>query len=191
VIEKIQKSISQSISVKEMILHDTSMLQTLEAICREAIEGYNNGKKILIAGNGGSAADAQHIAAELVARFYFDRAALAAIALTTDSSILTAVGNDYGFESLFSRQIEAHAHAGDIFIALSTSGNSPNILQAIQSAKQRGVKIVGFTGTKESKMDTLCDYIIKVPSTDTPRIQEAHIMIGHIFCQMVEEQIFS
>ncbi len=190
-IEKIQKSISQSISVKEMILNDTPMLQTLEAICLEAVEGYTNGKKILIAGNGGSAADAQHIAAELVARFYFDRAALAAIALTTDSSILTAVGNDYGFESLFSRQIEAHGQEGDIFIALSTSGNSPNILQAIQSAKQRGVKIVGFTGAKEGKMDTLCDYIIKAPSTDTPRIQEAHIMLGHIFCQMVEEQIFS
>jgi len=189
-IENIKQTIQQSIDVKEQMMHDEALLETIQSVCQEAIKGYQNGKKILIAGNGGSAADAQHIAAELVARFYFDRPALAAIALTTDSSILTAIGNDYGFESLFSRQIQAHAQEGDIFIALSTSGNSPNIVRAIESAKERGVIVVGLTGGKESKMDGLCDYLIKVPSTDTPRIQEAHIMVGHIFCQIVEEKMF-
>ncbi|MBN2825721.1 MAG: SIS domain-containing protein, partial [Campylobacterales bacterium] len=121
---------------------------------------------------------------------YFDRAALAAMALTTDSSILTAVGNDYGYEQLFSRQIEANGNAGDIFIAISTSGNSANIIKAIESAKVKGLIIVGLSGAKEGKMDKMCDYMLKIPSTDTPRIQEAHITIGHILCQLIEEKIF-
>jgi len=189
-IESIKESIAQSISVKEMLLQDNTTLETINKVCQRAIEGYRQGNKIVIAGNGGSAADAQHIAAELVARFYFDRAALAAQALTTDSSILTAIGNDYGYEHLFSRQIEANGNAGDIFIALSTSGNSANIIRAIDVAKAKGLMIVGLTGAKEGKMDSLCDAIIKVPSTDTPRIQEAHILIGHILCQVIEQEMF-
>ncbi|MEA2029865.1 MAG: D-sedoheptulose 7-phosphate isomerase [Campylobacterota bacterium] len=189
-LDNIKKSIAQSINVKEIILKDKDILNTIERVCQDAIEGYKNDKKILIAGNGGSAADAQHIAAELVARFYFDRPALGAMALTTDSSILTAIGNDYGYDQLFSRQIEANGDEGDIFIAISTSGNSSNIIKAIESAKQKGLKIVGLTGAKEGKMDTLCDLIIKAPSTDTPRIQEAHILIGHILCQVIEEEMF-
>jgi len=189
-LESIKQSIAQSISVKELILNDKEMLKTIESVCQDAIEGYKSGKKILIAGNGGSAADAQHIAAELVARFYFDRPALAAMALTTDSSILTAIGNDYGYDQLFARQIEANGNEGDIFIAISTSGNSVNIINAIESAKQKGLKIIGLTGAKEGKMDSMCNRIIKAPSTDTPRIQEAHILIGHILCQVIEAEMF-
>jgi len=189
-IKSIKNSIEKSIEVKKLILEDEELLKRVEAVCQTAIQTYKNNKKILIAGNGGSAADAQHIAAELVARFYFDRPALGAMALTTDSSILTAIGNDYGYDQLFSRQIEANGNEGDIFIAISTSGNSVNIIKAIESAKKKGLTIVGLTGNKEGKMDALCDMIIKVPSSDTPRIQEAHILIGHILCGTIETEIF-
>jgi D-sedoheptulose 7-phosphate isomerase len=189
-LERIKANIKESIETKALILEDEELLKTIMLITQKAIERYQQGNKILVAGNGGSAADAQHIVAELVARFYFDRAALPAIALTTDSSILTAIGNDYGYDKLFARQIEANGVEGDIFIAISTSGNSANIIEAIQSAKDKGISVIGLTGAKEGAMDALCDMIIKVPSSDTPRIQEAHILIGHILCGMIEEEMF-
>jgi D-sedoheptulose 7-phosphate isomerase len=145
---------------------------------------------LLIAGNGGSAADAQHIAAEFVSRFNFDRPGLPALALTTDTSILTAVGNDYGYEQLFRRQIEANGIGGDVFLGISTSGNSPNILQALEAARLKGMTTFGLTGDTGGKMRELCDFCLCVPSSDTPRIQEAHILIGHTLCAMVELALF-
>jgi D-sedoheptulose 7-phosphate isomerase len=156
----------------------------------KAVEVYRNGNKTLIAGNGGSAADAQHIAGEFVSRFYFDRPGIPSIALTTDTSILTAIGNDYGYEKLFSRQIEANGVKGDMFIGISTSGNSKNIIEALNACKEKGIITVGLTGETGGKMATLCDYCIKVPSNETPRIQESHILIGHIICAVVEEALF-
>ena len=144
----------------------------------------------MIAGNGGSAADAQHIAAEFVSRFNFDRPGLPALALTTDTSILTAVGNDYGYEKLFQRQIEANGVAGDVFLGISTSGNSPNILRALEAARLKGITTFGLTGEGGGKMRALCDHCLCVPSADTPRIQEAHILIGHTLCAMVELALF-
>jgi D-sedoheptulose 7-phosphate isomerase len=151
---------------------------------------YQNGGKVLIAGNGGSAADAQHIAAELVSRFSFERPALPAMALTTDTSILTAISNDYGYESLFSRQLEASGRPGDVFIAISTSGNSPNIVRALETAAGIGLISVGLTGATGGKMADLCRYCLNIPSTDTPRIQEGHITIGHILCASTEQALF-
>ena len=151
---------------------------------------YKRGNKTLIAGNGGSAADAQHIAGELVSKLYFDRPGLPSIALTTDSSIMTAIGNDYGYEKLFARQIKANGINGDIFIGISTSGNSSNIVEALTTCKNIGLTTVGLTGQNSCKMDDFCDYCIKVPSNDTPRIQESHILIAHIICSVVEEAMF-
>ena len=143
-----------------------------------------------MAGNGGSAADAQHIAGELVSRFYFDRPALGALALTTDTSIMTAIGNDYGYDYLFSRQLEGLGNGGDVFVGISTSGNSRNILSALKTAKAKGMLAVGLTGQKGGLMDELCDIVLRVPSDSTPRIQESHITIGHILCMIVEDSIF-
>ena len=150
---------------------------------------HKSGNKVLLAGNGGSAADSQHIAGELVSRFMFDRPGLPAIALTTDTSIITAIGNDYGYESLFSRQIQALGKSGDIFIAYSTSGKSPNILNALVEAKV-GIKSIGLTGNKKAEMNNLCDIVLEVPSADTPKIQEGHLVIGHIICGIIENNIF-
>ena len=143
-----------------------------------------------MAGNGGSAADAQHIAGELVSRFAFDRPGLPAIALTTDTSILTAVGNDYGYEKLFSRQVQAHGRNGDVLIVYSTSGRSPNILHALDEARASGLICVGFTGNQGGPMLELCDYLLEVPSSETPKIQEGHLMLGHILCGLVENALF-
>jgi D-sedoheptulose 7-phosphate isomerase len=148
------------------------------------------GGKILLAGNGGSAADAQHIAGEFVSRFAFDRPGLPAIALTTDSSILTAIGNDYGYEKLFARQVQALGQKGDVFIAYSTSGKSPNILFALQEARARGLVCVGLTGNLGGPMSEICDHLLEVPSPDTPKIQEGHLVLGHILCGLVENEIF-
>ena len=144
----------------------------------------------MIAGNGGSAADAQHIAAELVSRFYFDRPGLPSIALTTDSSMLTAIGNDYGYDQLFARQVQANGVAGDVFIGISTSGSSRNVVNALKVSKEMGLVTVGLTGETGGEMKALCDYCICVPSRETPRIQEVHILIGHILCAIVEEAMF-
>ena len=189
-IEYITKQISDSVEVKTKILQDGDLLKQIETVANKTIEAYKNNKKTLIAGNGGSAADAQHIAGEFVSRFYFDRPGLASIALTTDTSILTAIGNDYGYERVFARQVEANGSEGDVFIGISTSGNSKNIVEAITAAKERGIFTVGFTGAKGGIMKEMCDICICVPSNETPRIQESHIVIGHILCAIVEKEIF-
>lgn len=188
--ERFKKIIEASIETKQNMLQDKALLQTLSDVINVVVNAYRNGNKLLAAGNGGSAADAQHFIAEYVGRFYYDRPALAAIALSVDTSVLTAIGNDYGYETVFSRQIEANAVKGDIFFAISTSGNSPSIVKAIEVANSKNVITVGLIGMKPSKMDSICDYIFKIPSADTPRIQEGHALLEHIICQMVEERIF-
>lgn len=157
------------------------------ALCQDA---FTAGNKMLFAGNGGSAADAQHWAGELVSRFYFDRPGLPAIALTTDTSILTAIGNDYGFDYTFARQIEALGREGDVFVAISTSGNSPNILRAVTAARSRGIRVLGFTGKTGGKLASSCDICFQVPSDETPRIQEGHEFIGHLLCALIEKGMF-
>ena len=172
------------------MLNDAATLGLIDKASAKIYEAYFANNKTLLAGNGGSAADAQHIAGEFVSRFYFDRPGLPSIALSTDTSILTAIGNDYGYEKLFSRQVQAHGNQGDIFIGISTSGNSPNILEALRVCKDKGVFSIGLTGQSGGNMDALCDMCIKVPSPETPRIQECHILIGHIICCIVEEKLF-
>ncbi|EDP0209270.1 D-sedoheptulose 7-phosphate isomerase [Campylobacter jejuni] len=181
---------TDSILVKEQILKDENLITLIKNASLEVIKAYKNGNKTLLAGNGGSAADAQHIAGEFVSRFYFDRPGIASIALTTDTSILTAIGNDYGYENLFARQVQAQGVKGDVFIGISTSGNSKNILKALEFCKQKEIISIGLSGASGGAMNELCDYCIKVPSTCTPRIQEAHILIGHIICAIVEEELF-
>ncbi len=186
----IENYIQASINIKTKLLNNPEIINSIRKAVELIIEGYNNNKKVLIAGNGGSAADSQHIAGELVSKFYMNRNPLKAIALTTDTSVLTAIGNDYGFEKIFERQLQANADTGDIFIAISTSGNSNNIILALKEAKSRGIKTIGLTGENPCQMDNLCDVLIKIPSTDTPKIQEAHLMIEHIICALVEKEIF-
>ncbi len=185
--------LSQLNTVKQLVnkvITDELLISQLEGAANACINGLRNGKKMLLAGNGGSAADAQHIAAEIVNRFNFDRPGLSAIALTTDSSILTAIGNDYGYDQLFSRQIQAHGQDGDIFIAYSTSGKSPNILLALEEARKKKLICIGFTGGARGVMHELCNYVLAIPSTDTPRIQEIHAVLGHILCGLVEDGVF-
>jgi D-sedoheptulose 7-phosphate isomerase len=186
----ILREINDSISVKRKILEDAELLHSIKKVANECIEAYTRGNRVLLAGNGGSAADAQHIAAEFVSRYAFDRPGLAAIAFTTDTSILTAIGNDYGYDQIFRRQLESNGRQGDVFIGISTSGNSPNVLAALQCARELGIIAVGLTGQGESKMQEHCDYCIRVPSNSTPRIQESHIMLGHIICGIVEGALF-
>ncbi len=186
----IKEHFRDSISVKEQILKDDNLITLIKNASLEVIKAYKNGNKTLLAGNGGSAADAQHIAGEFVSRFYFDRPGIPSIALTTDTSILTAIGNDYGYENLFSRQIQAQGVKGDIFIGISTSGNSKNILKALEACKEKGILSIGLTGASGGMMNELCDFCVKVPSCSTPRIQESHIVIGHIICAIVEEELF-
>ncbi|EAK0024355.1 D-sedoheptulose 7-phosphate isomerase [Campylobacter jejuni] len=186
----IKEHFRESILVKEQILKDENLITLIKNASLEVIKAYKNGNKTLLAGNGGSAADAQHIAGEFVSRFYFDRPGIASIALTTDTSILTAIGNDYGYENLFARQVQAQGVKGDVFIGISTSGNSKNILKALEFCKQKEIISIGLSGASGGAMNELCDYCIKVPSTCTPRIQEAHILIGHIICAIVEEELF-
>lgn len=179
-----------SVAVKQRILDDAAFMQQITDMGHLLIDRYEAGNKLLVAGNGGSAADAQHIAAEFVSRFNFDRPGLPALALTTDTSILTAVGNDYGYDQLFRRQLEANGQSGDVFLGISTSGNSPNILMALEAARLKGITTIGLTGQRGGKMRDLCDHCLCVPSEDTPRIQEAHIVIGHTLCAMVELALF-
>lgn len=186
IIDQIQKSVD----AKNAMLADTELIDRIDKTAGIITSAYRKGNKTLLAGNGGSAADAQHIAGEFVSRFYFDRPGIASIALTTDTSVLTAIGNDYGFDRLFSRQIQAQGVAGDVFIGISTSGNSENIVNALAVCKEKGLVSIGLTGGKHGKMDELCDVCIKVPSLETPRIQESHILIGHIICCIVEENLF-
>lgn len=185
----IKNYIYESSATKDNILSNETILDSIQSITKLILDAYKEGKKVLIAGNGGSAADAQHIATELVSKFQAERAALNAIALTTNTSILTAIANDYNFDNIFSRQIEAYGSQGDIYIAISTSGNSKNIIKSIEIAKEKGLKVIGFTGAKPCLMDNLCEILIKVPSEKTPIIQESHIMIAHIICGLVENSI--
>ena len=186
----ISNQVKKSFEVKQEIYNNKELMHLIQEVCIKTIEVYRSANKTLIAGNGGSAADAQHIAGEFVSKFYFDRPGLASLALTTDTSIITAIGNDYGYEKLFSRQVQANGVKGDMFIGISTSGNSANVVEALKECKEKGIITVGLTGASGGKMAELCDYCIKVPSNETPRIQEAHILIGHIICAVVEEAIF-
>ncbi len=174
----------------DAILSDENLISKIEEISHVMVKAIKNGNKILLAGNGGSAADSQHLAAELVSRLCYDRPAIAAIALTTDTSALTAIGNDYGYKYVFSRQIEAIANKGDIFIAISTSGMSENILLALEVAKNNGVITIGFSNKNGGEMQKSCDYMLNIPSPETPKVQEGHIIIGHIICSLVEETIY-
>lgn len=169
---------------------DTALHASLAAVANACIGALRRGNKILFAGNGGSAADAQHLAGELVSRFNYDRPGLPAFALTTDTSVLTAIGNDYGFEHLFARQIEAVGVRGDVFIGISTSGRSPNVLRALRTAREKGLVTVGFTGRGGGDMPALCDHCLRVPADATPRIQEGHISLGHTLCWLIERAIF-
>lgn len=189
---RIKSVIAASIEVKEKILKDEKLLQTIEAVGGLMIEAFRQDKRIWFCGNGGSASDAQHIAAELSGRFYFDRPPLFAEALHVNTSYLTAVANDYGFDEVYARLIEAKGRKGDVLVSLSTSGNSPNVLKAMLKAKEQGVVNVAFTGATGGKLKEmeLADYLVNVPSMNTPRIQEAHILIGHIVCEIVEAALF-
>ena len=189
-IDYIKKQFTESSQTSAMLLNSDAILKNLEMAALACVAGLKNNKKILLAGNGGSAADAQHIAGELVGRFMFDRPPLRAIALTTDTSIMTAIVNDYGVEHLFSRQIDALGDDGDIFIAYSTSGSSMNIIKALDKARERGLICIGLTGNKKGKMVNLCDHILEVPSSETPRIQECHLLLGHTLCGIVERELF-
>ena len=189
-LQHIYNEIEASIATKQRLLADENLLRSIERAAQVVTEAYRKGNKTLLAGNGGSAADAQHLAGEFVSRFYFDRPGIPSIALTTDTSIITAISNDYGFERLFARQIQTQGVKSDVFIGISTSGNSPNIVEAFKECKNKGLFSIGLTGSKPCAMDDLCDICIKVPSACTPRIQEAHILIGHIICSIVEKELF-
>lgn len=189
-LDVIRATIHDSIDVKNALLENTSLLTEIHKAAASCIGAYRRGNRILLAGNGGSAADAQHIAAEFVSKFEFDRPALAAIAVTTDTSMLTAIANDYGYENVFRRQLEANGRTGDVFIGISTSGKSRNILCALECCPKLGITSIGLTGDN-GHMATYCDTCICVPSTSTARIQEAHILIGHIICKLVEAEFFT
>ncbi|MDI6891778.1 MAG: D-sedoheptulose 7-phosphate isomerase [Actinomycetota bacterium] len=181
------QELRESVEVKKAT---ESLVGEIAEAAQAVIDALKAGSKVILFGNGGSAADTQHIACELVGRFGRERPALPAVALTTDTSVLTAVGNDTGFENIFARQVEALAKAGDVAIAISTSGSSPDVLKAVEVAREKGCKVVGFTGKNGKKLADLADLAVVIPSDETPRIQEAHITIGHIICRLVEEEIF-
>lgn len=188
--EQIKNVISDSIKTKEQILNNKELLTTIEEVTSLIVKAFKQGNKVLFCGNGGSAADAQHLAAEFSGRFYKDRKPLPSEALHCNTSYLTAVANDYGYELIYKRVVEGTGKPGDVLVGLSTSGNSANITNALQTAQDIGMITVGFTGESGGKMKELCDHLINVPGNDTPRIQEAHIMIGHIICMLVEENYF-
>ena len=186
----IRQSIAESIRVKQLLLSDEILLKTIQDVAEAATQVFRADGKILFCGNGGSAGDAQHIAAELSGRFYLDRKPLYAEALHVNSSYLTAVANDYSFDEVYARMVEAAGRKGDMLVGISTSGNSPNVLRALQKAHEIGLKTVGLTGAAGGKMNNYCDFLINIPSSDTPRIQESHILVGHIWCQMIESALF-
>lgn len=191
-INYIKKQIKSSFETKQAIYENGELLEKISTLASLCVEMYKKGlNKTILAGNGGSAADAQHIAAELVGRYGFDRPSLASLSLTTDTSNITAIGNDYGYDKIFSRQLEGMGREGDIFIGISTSGNSKNILNAFQVAKEKGIKTVALVGRDGGEMAKMADICIVVPSHDTPRIQESHILIGHILCDIIEKEIFA
>lgn len=187
----IKQAIENTISIKTNILKNKETLQLINKVAEEMIEAFKNGKKVLFCGNGGSAADAQHLAAELSGKFYFDREPLFSEALHTNTSFLTAVANDYSYGEVYARAVKSMGKEGDILVGISTSGSSLNVIKALEAANSMGMITIGFTGKNGGKMKNLCHYLIKVPSTDTARIQESHILIGHIICEIVEKEIFS
>jgi D-sedoheptulose 7-phosphate isomerase len=189
--QKVKDIIQASVDVKNKILLDDKILQTVKDCVSVLVTAFQNGNKVLFCGNGGSAADAQHLAAELTGRFYTDRDALPAEALHANSSYLTAIGNDYGYDVVYSRLIKGIGNKGDVLVGLSTSGNSKNILHAFETAKEKGMVTIAFTGESGGKLKKLADHLINVPSDDVPRIQESHILLGHIICQLTEENIFN
>ena len=189
--QRVRKSIEASIAVKQQLLQDADLVSAMAQASRTLVEAFRRGNKPLLFGNGGSAADAQHIAAEFVGRVAFDRAPLPALALSVNTSAVTAIGNDYGFDLLFARQIEALARPGDVAIGISTSGNSPNVLQGLSAARKLGLHTVALTGASGGKMKGAADLCLCAPSNDTPRIQECHILIGHIISELVEESMFT
>ena len=186
----IASQLDESKRIIEEIRNDPILIRRISDAAQDCVKAIRAGGKILFAGNGGSAADAQHMAGEFVSRFAFDRPGMAAIALTTDSSILTAVGNDYGYELIFRRQVQALGRPGDVFVGYSTSGKSKNVLQAFEAAREAQILCIGFTGNRGGSMRTLCTHLLEVPSSDTPKIQEGHLVIGHILCGLVEQAIF-
>jgi len=190
IVNRIRTLIQSSIDVKEKLLHDEVLIDSIHKITDVITKCFKHDGKVLFCGNGGSAADAQHLAAEFSGRFYHDREPLFSEALHTNTSYLTAVANDYSFDQVYSRLVKGTGRKGDVLVGISTSGNSPNIINALTVARDKGLATVGFTGTTGGKMKSLCDYLINIPSTDTPRIQESHILVGHIICQLVEEELF-
>jgi D-sedoheptulose 7-phosphate isomerase len=188
--QRVGMLIEASIATKQSLLESADLLKTVAKVSEILVNALRQGNKVLLFGNGGSAADAQHIAAELVGRFAFDRPALPALALSVNSSCLTAIGNDYGYEKVFSRQLEALGRSGDVAIGISTSGNSPNVLWAMSTAKKIGLHTIALTGSRGGNLKAAVDHCICVPSDETPRIQECHILIGHIVSELVESEIF-
>jgi D-sedoheptulose 7-phosphate isomerase len=188
--ENIRSQMAETVRNLDAMASDEALVGLMAEATAVCVGALKNGGKILFAGNGGSAADSQHLAAELVSRFHYDRPGLPAIALTTDTSALTAIGNDYGFEYLFARQVEALANSQDVFFGISTSGRSPNVLNALRAARKKGLVTIGLTGRGGGEMPDLCDYCLRVPSDSTPRIQEGHIVMGHTLCCMIEQQMF-
>ena len=186
----IARNLKESIELKQELLSDSSILQTVQDISTVIVEAYRKKAKVLFCGNGGSAADAQHLAAEFSGRYYYDRPPLFAEALHVNTSYLTAVANDYSYDQIYSRLIKAMGQEGDILFGLSTSGNSKNVIQGIQQAKEIGMITIGFTGLGGGAMKNSCDYLIEIPSTNTPRIQECHMLIGHSICEFVEQVLF-
>lgn len=188
--QKISSIINESIKVKQALMGDIHLIAQIDTVVKVITNAFLNGNSVYFAGNGGSAADAQHIAAEFSGRFYKDRKALPSEALHCNTSYLTAVANDYSYEVIYARLIEGITKPGDVLVGISTSGNSGNIVKAFEMAKTKQVVTIGFTGEKGGKMKEISDYLINVPSNDTPRIQESHILVGHIICELVESNIF-
>lgn len=188
--QRVRRSIEASIAVKQQLLASVEIVSAMARVCEILVEALREGNKPILFGNGGSAADAQHIAAEFVGRFAFDRPALPALALSVNTSCVTAIGNDYGFDLVFARQLEALGRPGDVAIGISTSGNSPNVVQGLAVAKKRGLRTVALTGSSGGQLKTGVDHCICAPSNETPRIQECHILIGHIISELVEQEIF-
>jgi D-sedoheptulose 7-phosphate isomerase len=187
----VQDKLLEGLRVIDAVARDVALHATLTAAAEATADALKAGRKLMVAGNGGSAADAQHLVAEFVSRLVEDRPAMRAVALTTDSSILTAIGNDYGFERVFVRQIEAIGQRGDVFFGISTSGNSPNVLRALELCRKMGIATIGFTGKSGGKMPPLCDYCLRMPSEVTMYIQQAHLALEHLFCMIVERRYFA
>jgi D-sedoheptulose 7-phosphate isomerase len=189
-LDRIKTVVGQSIAAKQALLADEELLGRLAAVAQVCIAAYQRDGKVLFCGNGGSAADAQHLAAELSGRFYFDRPPLFAEALHVNTSYLTAVANDYGYEETYARLVRAYGRNGDILFALSTSGNSPNVRRAVAAAREQGMTVVALTGRSGGQLAAQCDFLLNAPSDDTPRIQECHILMGHLICELVEQALF-